>query len=179
MIAAASHVTSTLGQQRFEVIAVAIAICAVIFELVRRKRLMERYAILWLATGASLLVLALWKGLLTNLAHAAGIHYLPSALFAVAFLFVLVMLVHASITISRLSQQSTSLAQQLALLQRRVEEGIGEDADRADSVQHPPQGLAPAEALRLDAARARRLPAVAASEPQLVAERRELDRQAS
>ena len=121
MTVAATHVTSALAQQRVEVIAVAVAICAVILELVRRKRLMERYALLWLATGATLLVLALWKGLLTKLAHAAGIHYLPSALFAVAFLFVLVMLVHSSMTVSRLSEQGTILAQRLALLQERLE----------------------------------------------------------
>src|SRR4029077_2620496 len=134
----ASQVTSTLAQQRVEVIAVAVVICAVIFELVRRKRLMERYAILWLATGATLLLLALWKGLLTKLAHAAGIHYLPSALFAVAFLFVLVMLVHSSMTISRLSGHSTILAQRLALLQQRFDQlstapdpaaGVGDRAD--------------------------------------------------
>ena len=75
-----------------------IVICVLIFELIRRKHLMERYAILWLQPAVTVLVLALWKGLLTTLSHAAGISYLPSALFAVAFLFVLVMLVQFSMT---------------------------------------------------------------------------------
>jgi hypothetical protein len=108
--------------QRFEVIIVAVVVCAFIFELVRRKRLMERYAILWLIAGVTVLVLGLWQGLLSTLAHAMGIYYTPSALFAVAFLFVLVLLVHFSMTISRLSDQSTALAQRLALLQQRVEQ---------------------------------------------------------
>jgi len=116
---------STLAQQRVEVIVVAVVICGGIFELLRRKRLMERYALLWFATGITLLVLALWKGLLTKLSHAAGIHYLPSALFAVGFLFVLAMLVHASMTISRLTDQSTILAQRLALLQQRLDQQDG------------------------------------------------------
>ena len=98
-------------------------------ELIRRRRLMERYALLWLAAGLTLLVLALWKGLLTKLAHAAGISYLPSALFAVAFLFVVAMLVHFSIVISRLSDQNTLLAQRLALLQERLDRGLDEDPD--------------------------------------------------
>ena len=72
MIAAAENVSLA---QRAEVIIVAVAICVLIFELIRRKHLMERYAILWLLAAVTLLVLALWKGLLTTLSHAVGIHY--------------------------------------------------------------------------------------------------------
>jgi hypothetical protein len=112
---------SQAAQQRVEAIALAVIICLLIFELVRRKHLMERYAILWLTAAVTVLVLSIWTGLLTKISHAAGISYLPSALFAVAFLFVLVMLVHFSMTISRLAHQNTVLAQRLALLQQRVE----------------------------------------------------------
>jgi hypothetical protein len=109
-------------KQRIGVIVIAIVVCALIFELVRRRRLTERYALLWFLAGATVLVLALWKGLLTTLAHAAGIAYVPSALFAVAFVFVLAMLVHFSMAISKLSSQNTILAQKLALQQQRIEE---------------------------------------------------------
>jgi hypothetical protein len=135
MIAAANNVSSLLGQ-RAEVIIVAVGICVLIFELVRRKHLMERYAILWLLAAVTLLVLAVWQGLLTTLSHAVGIYYPPAALFAVAFLFVLVMLIHFSVTISRLSDQNTVLAQRLALLQQRLEQQAqGEEAvDQARGV---------------------------------------------
>jgi hypothetical protein len=119
---AVEHLSSALGQ-RFEVIAVAIVICGLIFELVRRKHLTERYAILWLVAALTLLALALWKGLLTTLSHAAGIYYPPAALFAVGFLFVLVLLVHFSVAVSRLTDQNKVLAQRLALLQQRLERG--------------------------------------------------------
>jgi hypothetical protein len=120
---------TNLARQRVEVVALAIVVCGLMFELIRRRRLMERYALLWLAAGITLLVLALWKGLLTKLAHAAGISYLPSALFAVAFLFVVAMLVHFSITISRLSDQNTVLAQRLALLQERLDQRDGQGSN--------------------------------------------------
>ena len=124
---------NTASNQRVEVIALAVVICAVIFELVRRKRLLERYALLWLLAGVTILVLALWKGLLTKLSHAVGIYYPPSALFAVAFVFVLAMLIHFSTTISRLSDQNKVLAQRLALLeheQRAANNGkIGETGE--------------------------------------------------
>jgi hypothetical protein len=108
-------------QLELEEIAVAVVISVAIFELVRRKRLMERYAILWLVAGATVLVLSLAQGAIQNLAQDAGVTYAPSALFAIAFLFVLVMLVQFSMTISRLSDQNTALAQRLALLQQRLE----------------------------------------------------------
>ena len=123
-----THLSPALSQ-RVEVIVLAVVVCALIFELVRRKRLMERYAILWLTAGVTVLVLGLWKGLLSTLSHAVGIYYPPSVLFAVAFLFVLVMLVHFSMTISRLADQNTVLAQRLALLQERLEQEPGDPGE--------------------------------------------------
>jgi len=102
-------------------ILVTAGMFAVVFELLRRKRLMERYALLWLFASAVLLALALWKGLLTTLAHAIGIYYPPSALFVFAFGFILVMLLHFSLVISRLADQNKVLAQKLSLMQQRVE----------------------------------------------------------
>jgi hypothetical protein len=126
---------AALVGQRVEVIAVALLICAVIFELIRRKHLLERYAILWLVLGITLVVLAAWKGLLTTLSHAAGIYYPPAALFAVAFLFVLALLLHFSIVLSRLSDQNKILAQRLALLQQRLDER--EPPDEGEEDQPP------------------------------------------
>jgi len=114
---------AAIVSQRLEVVVVAVLICAVIFELIRRKHLMERYAILWLVLGLTILVLAAWKGLLTSFSHAVGIYYPPAALFAVAFLFVLALLLHFSIVLSRLSDQNKILAQRVALLQERLERG--------------------------------------------------------
>jgi len=136
---------SPVLSQRLEVIILAVVVCALIFELVRREHLMERYAILWLLAGATVLVLGLWSGLLSTLAHAVGIYYTPSALFAVAFLFVLALLVHFSVTVSRLSDQNTILAQRVALLQRRLEQQPG---DRADP--EAPAGDGPARARRAE-----------------------------
>jgi hypothetical protein len=127
----AAHL-STAANQRIEVIVLAVVVCVLIFELVRRKRLMERYALLWLLAGLTILVLGIWKGLLTRLSHAVGIYYAPSALFAVAFVFVLIMLVHFSATISRLSDQNKVLAQRLALLQQQLDKlrgRTGEDVE--------------------------------------------------
>jgi hypothetical protein len=93
-----------------------------VFELVRRRRLMERYALLWLFSTAVLLGLAVWKNMLQEVASAVGIYYAPSALFVVAFGFVLAMLLHFSLVISRLADQSKVLAQRVGALQHRIAE---------------------------------------------------------
>ena len=93
-----------------------------VFELVRQRRLLERYALLWLFSSAVLLGLSVWRGALEELASAVGIFYAPSALFAVAFGFVLVLLLHFSLVISRLAEQTKVLAQRIGLLQHEVDE---------------------------------------------------------
>ena len=98
----------------------AIFLLAVIFELIRRRRLQERYALLWLATGTVILILALWRGLLSKLADFVGIAYPPSALFVLAAFFILVVLLHYSTVISKLADQNRMLAQRLALLEQEL-----------------------------------------------------------
>ena len=105
----------------------AILLLAVILELIRSRRLQERYALLWLLTGVVMLVLSLWRSGLNTIAGWVGIEtYPPAVLFAVATLFVLVVLLHYSTVISRLSDQNKILAQKLALLENRLGEAVGE-----------------------------------------------------
>jgi hypothetical protein len=99
----------------------------VILELVRQRRLLERYALLWLFSSFVLLGLAIWKGVLESLASAIGIFYPPNALFLIAFGFVLILLLHFSLAVSRLSDQTRVLAQRLSLLE-----------DRQRAAQEPP-----------------------------------------
>jgi hypothetical protein len=108
-------------ETRVQVVAIAAtaALFVVLLELVRRRRMLERYAILWLFCSVALLGLSVWKGLLTDLAHAVGIFYAPSALFVIAFGFVLVLLLHFSVAVSRLAEQNKVLAQRVALLEER------------------------------------------------------------
>ena len=108
---------------RVQIVAVAVTggLFFLVFELVRRRRLMERYALLWLFATAVLLGLAVWRGLLEVVANTVGIAYAPSALFAVAFGFVLALLLHFSLVISRLADQNKILAQRIGLLQQRLE----------------------------------------------------------
>jgi hypothetical protein len=98
--------------------AASILLLLVVFELIRSRRLRERYALLWLLTGLVLVVLSAWRGGLNTIAAWLGVRgYPPAVLFAVGLLFVIVVLLHYSTVISRLSDQNVVLAQRLALVE--------------------------------------------------------------
>lgn len=102
-------------------VAASLLLILVVLELVRGRRLKERYALLWLATGAVLLVLSAWRGGLNTVAGWLGVTgYPPAVLFAVATLFVLLVLLHYSTVISKLTDENVELAQRIALLEQRV-----------------------------------------------------------
>jgi hypothetical protein len=102
-------------------IIVTAGLFGTVFELVRRRRMMERYALLWLFACTVMLTLAVWRDALEELARIVGIAYAPSALFGVAFGFVLVILLHFSLVISRLSDQAKVLAQHVGRLQQQLD----------------------------------------------------------
>jgi hypothetical protein len=117
-------------EARIQLVAIlaAAALLLGVLELVRRRRLLERYALLWLLAAAVLLALACLPDALSAISTAIGVAYPPTALFLVAFAFVLFLLLHFSTVLSRLSDQTKVLAQRQALLEERVkrqEEKLG------------------------------------------------------
>ena len=113
-------------------IAAAIAsvlLLLIVLELIRGRRLKERYALLWLATGLVLLVLSLWRAGLNTIAGWLGVSgYPPAILFAAAIMFVIAVLLHYSTVLSRLTDDNVLLAQEVALLRARVDALEREDA---------------------------------------------------
>ncbi|MFA5074249.1 MAG: DUF2304 domain-containing protein [Nitrospirota bacterium] len=99
----------------------------VVIELIRRGRLKEKYALLWLGAGAILLILSASRGLLEYISLAVGIYYPPSFLFLLAFLFLLLITLHFSVVISGLSEKNKKLAQELALLRQQMREHLDQN----------------------------------------------------
>jgi hypothetical protein len=113
---------------------VTIAIFAIVLELVRRRRLVERYALLWMMLAAALLVLAVWTDLLESAADAVGIAAPANFLFLAAFGVMFVLLLHFSVATSRLSEETKILAQELARLEQELDaarrNGTGDPQER-------------------------------------------------
>jgi hypothetical protein len=109
---------------RLQIVAItgAVGLLLLVLELVRRRALMERYALLWLFSSLVILALAVWTDALKMLAESLGIVAAPNALFFVALAFILLLLLHFSAAMSRLADQSKVLAQRQALLERRIRE---------------------------------------------------------
>jgi len=92
----------------------------IVLELVRRRRLIERYALLWMLVSIALLVLAVWNQLLNWLTDLSGFQVPANFLFAASFGVVFFLLLHFSVAISRLSEETKMLAQEVARLDHEL-----------------------------------------------------------
>ena len=142
----------------------SLVLLAVVFELIRGRKLKERYALLWILTGVVLLVLSAWRGGLQTIAGWVGVStYPPAILFAVATLFVIIVLLYYSTVLSRLADQNTLLAQRVALLEQALEEeragGIPAPADG----DHGPGERQPSDGERIGSPRTKTSPSAGSS----------------
>ena len=112
---------------RFGLAALAMLLLLLVLELVRRGFLKERYALLWLATSASGLVVGLFPATIIYLSCLLHFQYV-TVIFVLSFFYVLGLVLCFSIVLSRLSEKNRQLAQEVALLAKRVA-----DLERHDS----------------------------------------------
>lgn len=103
--------------------ALSIILFIITFELIRKGQLREEYSILWLFTGAAVLVFSLWPEFFLSqfFVKFTGIFYL-SAVVVIAFVFLLLIVLHFSVVISKLTSQNKDLAQRHALLELEFRE---------------------------------------------------------
>ena len=99
----------------------SIGMVVLIVRLIQRRVLKEEYAILWLVTFSFFILISVFRSLLELVARLAGIYYAPAALLLLLILGVMMILVHYSTVISKLSEQNKSLAQELAILKDSVQ----------------------------------------------------------
>ena len=118
------------------------ALLLVVLEMVRRKAFLERYALLWLLSAVVLLALSVWGGALEWLSYLIGIKTPSNALFLIAFAFVLILLLHFSLAVSRLSDQNKILAQRMALLEQQQAEHEFERLEHEERDAEPAASIA-------------------------------------
>lgn len=108
------------GIQTIAIIA-SLLLLAVILQLVRKRKLQEQYSLLWMICGGTLLACSIFDGFLSYLAQMAGIHYPPAVLLPITIFFAVVLGIHFSLMISKLSEQNKKLTQEIGLLKNTVE----------------------------------------------------------
>lgn len=98
----------------------AVAMVLIVFEMVRRRKLMERYSLLWMFASLILLLLAISSGTLSKLSSWVGIATPSNALFGFGLAFAAFMLLHFSASMSKLWDQNKRMAQKLAATEERL-----------------------------------------------------------
>ena len=106
----------------FDVVAIfSLVLIVWVLSSVRRTRIRVEYSVSWLLAGAVLLVLATWRSLDDWVAAALGVSDSFIALAMAAGAAFLVVLYRLSLRISGLKDSSITLAQQVAILEFRLE----------------------------------------------------------
>lgn len=103
------------AQQKIFALIIGAGLFLVIIEMVRRRRLAEEYSFLWLLTGFGIIVLVLWYDLLEWVTHLIGAKAPTTTLFIFGFVFMILINLHYSVKISRLTTQVKDLAQKIAI----------------------------------------------------------------
>lgn len=114
------YVHLTTHQALFAIITSAVVFLLLV-ELVRRRRLREEYAWLWLLTGAAMIALVSWYRLLVFVTWVIGAVTPLTTLLIFSSLFLLAIVVHYSVIISKLTTQVKNLSQEIALLSARMD----------------------------------------------------------
>lgn len=88
----------------------------------KKKALILKYTLLWFASGFMMLLLIIFPNILYKVADFLGFVSPVNALFAVVIFFMLCILMSITSIVSKLNSKNKSVAQQLALLEKRVRE---------------------------------------------------------
>jgi len=83
-----------------------VLILGAIVELLRRRRLREKYAALWLFTGFVVVVLALFPGGLDSVSAFVGVANGASLVLFLAVVFLLIIAMHLSWEVSELEEET-------------------------------------------------------------------------
>lgn len=95
----------------------------VLFEMLRRHHLREKYAVLWAVVAVFALVVAVFPRLLFWAADAVGVEVPANLLFFLASMLLLMVSIHHSYEMGRLEERSRTLAEEVALLRLELESG--------------------------------------------------------
>ncbi|OLR93133.1 DUF2304 domain-containing protein [Actinokineospora bangkokensis] len=109
----------------------SVLVLLAIGEMLRRRQLSEKYAVLWLVVGLLLLVFTIFPNTLTGIAGLIGVAIPTNLLFFVGLIFLTGVALHLSWELSRMEDETRKLAEDLAILRLEFEEQ--QKKDRTDS----------------------------------------------
>lgn len=103
-------------------VAVSIIVTVVLFEMLRRHRLREKYALIWFCIAAGLLIVTIFPVVLTSAAELLHVQVPANLLFFLGSLLLLAMSLQHSFELGRLEERTRTLAEEVALLRLALDE---------------------------------------------------------
>lgn len=107
-------------EQRITALVLSVTLLLVTVHLIRKYRLREEYALVWLVASLGILILSVFGGLVIRLAAYFDVTYAPTLILVLGLLFALLVLLSQSVTLSTQANQLRDLAQTAALLEWRL-----------------------------------------------------------
>ncbi|MGN6402930.1 DUF2304 domain-containing protein [Sinomonas sp.] len=110
------------------IVAVLFVVVVLLFivEMLRRQKIREKYAVLWIIIGIATLILAAFPDLLTWAAHLVGVQVPSNLLFAIAVILLLGVTLHLSREVSSAEDEIRSLAEEVAILRADLRDVQGQ-----------------------------------------------------
>ena len=107
---------------RVQIVAIIVSsmLLLTVVELVRRRKLVEEYSLIWILGALALLGLSIWRHLLDRAAALIGVFYPPSLLLMLLVVMVFVGLLWFSVVLSRQRRQIDRLIEQTAILEAEL-----------------------------------------------------------
>ena len=112
----------------------------VLFEMLRRQRLLEKHAVIWVVVALIAVVLAVFPGVLTWASSVLGVQVPSNLLFFGASLLLLMLTIQLSYEIGRLEDRTRTLAEEVGLLRLQHEQLLRSLEDRPDRGPGSPDG---------------------------------------
>ena len=101
-------------------IVVALLTLGVVIDLLRRRRLRERHAIWWLVAGVLALIVGVFPSVLDWAAALVGITVPTNLVFFVSIAVLFLVCIQHSVELTKLEDQSRTLAERVALQDLRI-----------------------------------------------------------
>lgn len=133
-------------EQRAIAVLFSLTLVLVTVQLIRKHRLREEYALLWLGASLAIFLLSLFGELVSRLASLFSVSYSPTLVLVAGLLFALILLLSQSVIISSQANQMRDLAQNMALLEWRIRqvEGDQPEKEKRSSLEEQVTGVQPA-----------------------------------
>lgn len=119
---------------RLQVVLFLIMISGIIYilNLVKKKYMDLRYALIWIIVSVCILILTAFPEILNRMAKVLGIASPVNMLFFFGFCFSIVIILSLSIALSRMSEKIKRMAQEIAIMRKDMDTRLNEVEKKKD-----------------------------------------------